>query len=71
MTPPELTRDTPVLHVLHPSDPVVGRDTRLDFELACLGTLLVSWFGAVTRITIIKRRTLRASSAIGLQLTHH
>jgi hypothetical protein len=40
VSPPQLSRDAPILHVLHPSDPVVCRDAGLDFELAGLSTLL-------------------------------
>jgi hypothetical protein len=40
VTPPQLTRDTPILHVLHPSSPVSSRDLGLDLELAGIGSLL-------------------------------
>jgi hypothetical protein len=40
MTPPQLTRDTPILHVLHPSSPVSGRYLGLDLELTSVGSLL-------------------------------
>jgi hypothetical protein len=39
MTPPQLTRDTPVLHVLHPSGPVLSGDLGLNLELASFRSL--------------------------------
>ena len=34
MTPPKLTRYTPILHVFHPSNPIAVRSLRLDLQLA-------------------------------------
>lgn len=39
VTPPELARDTPILHVLHPSDPVASRRLGLDLQFARTGSL--------------------------------
>ena len=68
MTPPELSRDTPILHVLHPPDPVTRRRFWSDLNLA-VGCSLLKF-----RDDFMKRRTkftLRTSSAMGRQLTHH
>lgn len=39
MTPPELTRNAPILHISHPSVPVTLRALGQDLQLSSLGTL--------------------------------
>ena len=68
MAPPELSRNAPILHVLHPSDPVIRRRFRsdLNFAVCCsLTGVQIPSHGQESHAT------LSASSAIARQLIHH
>jgi hypothetical protein len=71
MTPPELTRNTPVLDVLQPSIPVGFGLFWRDMKLASPGALQAKLAFSIVHKLMVMETTLIASSASGLQFTHH
>lgn len=69
MTPPQLPRNAPILDILQPSVPLCLRGFRGDYQLSSSGSLKLRQI--LFCRSYAPRLTFNASSAKGLQFTHH